>query len=415
MSILRQTGSLLVIVVALAALGVALGVFLGRTNRSEAGSLTLKSSAVLASGDLGLWHNQAKTNAVTSLQFEGIALQPPLRSIVTPVEVFVENPSTADLFLVKPCGPIMDITTAALIGTMDAEVHNLDGKRMGNTCDSPPTVVVSADQMVRAELHIDLAPGLASGDFTFDTLFEAVIITADVPIAPPAGMVGWWPGDGNASDIVGGNHGILSGDATATADGRVGQAFSFDGTGDFVVVPDSPSLNITGDVTVDLWAKRTVFGGSDRLMVAKGAGSIGAADAPSVYFLNFDSTDHLAAGFERADGSNVTLTGPTVTDTNFHHYAYVRSGDTQKLFIDGVMVTGDTFTGSPGDTSGIELAIGALRHDSFPGGFCCYFGGIIDEVELFNRALSAAEIRAIFEGVAPGSASLRESRHRRAW
>ena len=192
--------------------------------------MTLKSSAVLASGDLGLWHDQAKTEPVTSLQFEGIALQPPLRSIVTPVEVFVENPSTADLFLVKSCGPIMDITTAALIGTMDAEVHNLDGKRLGNTCDSPPTVKLNPGTLVKATLGIDLAPGLASGDFSFDTLFEAVIITADATIDPPAGMVSWWPGDGNADDIVDGNPGTLSGDATF-APGKVGQAFRFDGDG----------------------------------------------------------------------------------------------------------------------------------------------------------------------------------------
>ena len=221
------------------------------------------------------------------------------------------------------------------------------------------------------------------------------------PIPPPAGMVSWWPGDGNANDIVDGNDGTLSGDATFTP-GMVEEAFNLDGTGDFVVVPDSPNLNITSDVTVDLWAKRTVFDGSSPVMIAKGAGAIGVVDAPDLYFLSFDSTDHLNGDFERADGSNVILIGPTVTDTNFHHYAYVRSGDTHKLFMDGVMVTGDTFTGSPGDTSGIELAIGALRHDAFPGGFCCHFGGVIDEVELFNRALTADEIRSIYEAGSAG-------------
>ena len=399
MAKIRWTGLVLVAIVSLAALGVTLGVTLGRVGQSAAGTLTLKSSAVLSTGDLGLWHDQAKTNAVTSLHFEAIALQPPLRSIVTPVEVFVENLSNSDRFLVKPCGAIFDSTTAALIGTMDAQVHNLDGKRLGNTCDSPPTVKLTAGILVRAELHIDLAPGLGSGDFSFETVFEAVIITADTPIEPPAGMVSWWPGDGNASDIMDGNHGILSGDATFTTGGKVGQAFSFDGTGDFVVVPDSPSLNITGDVTVDLWARRTLFGSTigTAVLVEKGAGAIGATDAPAAYTIFFTSDDQLNAGFERADGSNVMLIGPKVTDTAFHHYSYTRSGDTHKLFMDGVEVTGDTFTGSPGDTSGIELAIGALRHDSLPGGFCCYFGGIIDEVEIFNRALSEAEIRSIFK------------------
>ena len=218
-------------------------------------------------------------------------------------------------------------------------------------------------------------------------------------IAPPAGMVSWWPGDGNASDIIDGNSGTLTGDATFT-DGMVGQAFSLDGTGDVVVVPDSPSLNLTGDVTVDMWARRTVIVRGH--MIAKGAGTIGTTDAPDVFLLAFDSEHRLFGGFERADGTNVILEGPVVTDTNFHHYAYVRSGNSHKLFMDGVMVTGNTFTGSPGDTSGIELAIGSVRHDPAPTGFSQHFAGIIDEVEIFNRALSAAEIRAIFEAGSAG-------------
>ena len=177
-----------------------------------------------------------------------------------------------------------------------------------------------------------------------------------------------------------------------------------DGVDDFVIVTgDIANLNITGDVTVDLWAKRTVFGGgSRRTMTGKDAGSIGAADAPSVYKLYFDATDHLGAFFERADGSNVSLIGPAVTDTNFHHYAYVRSGDTHKVFMDGVKVADDNFTGSPGDTSGIELALGAVRHDPDPSGFIQYFGAVIDEVEVFNRAPSAAEIEAIYDAGSEG-------------
>ena len=90
-------------------------------------------------------------------------------------------------------------------------------------------------------------------------------------IQRPSGLVSWWPGDGNTNDIVGDNDGALTGDATF-APGMVVQAFSFDVTGDSVLVPDSADLNITGDVTVELWAKRTGFG-TREIMVAKGAAS----------------------------------------------------------------------------------------------------------------------------------------------
>jgi hypothetical protein len=62
---------------------------------------------------------------------------------------------------------------------------------------------------------------------------------------PPANMVAWWPGDGNANDIQNGNNGTLENGATATATGMVLQAFSFDGADDYVLVPDAPSLNYT--------------------------------------------------------------------------------------------------------------------------------------------------------------------------
>ena len=394
----RSIFLILITGVFLATLGVALGVTLGRVGQSAAGTLTLRSSAVLSSGDLGLWHDRGKTNVVTSLQFEGISVQPPLRSIVTPVEVFVENLSTSDLFLVKPCGDIFDSTTAALIGTMDADVHDLGGKRLGNTCDSPPTVKLNPGNLVRAELGIDLVKGLASGDFRFDTLFEAVVITADAPIDPPAGMVSWWPGDGNASDIVDGNHGTLTGDF---ATGMVGQGFSLDGTGDFVLVPNSASLNITGDVTVDLWAKRTSFGAFS-FLVSKGGGFIGGVDVPTAYLLGFNPSDELRASFELADGSGVDLTGQAVVDDVFHHYAYVRSGNNHKLYFDGQVAASGDFNGRPGDTSTLPLTIGSARTDSDPTGFADYFGGVIDEVEIFNHALSSAQIKAIFDAGSAG-------------
>ena len=69
------------------------------------------------------------------------------------------------------------------------------------------------------------------------------------------GLVGWWPGNGNANDIVGNHHGTLQGGVTFVP-GMVGQAFSLDGVDDLIAIADSADLNISGDVTVELWSKR---------------------------------------------------------------------------------------------------------------------------------------------------------------
>ena len=62
-----------------------------------------------------------------------------------------------------------------------------------------------------------------------------------VAVTPPSGLVAWWPGNGNALDIVDGNNGTLTGGVTYT-NGEVGQAFDLDGTSGYVVAPASASL-----------------------------------------------------------------------------------------------------------------------------------------------------------------------------
>ena len=72
--------------------------------------------------------------------------------------------------------------------------------------------------------------------------------------AAAAGLVSWWPGDGNANDIAGTNNGTLQGGATATTLGVVGQAFSFDGTNNYVQIPEAPSQG-PANLTIEAWVR----------------------------------------------------------------------------------------------------------------------------------------------------------------
>src|SRR6185436_20385759 len=81
------------------------------------------------------------------------------------------------------------------------------------------------------------------------------------PCAPlPAGLVAWWPGNGNANDVVGGNHGTLVG-GVPFAPGLCGSAFDFGGWGNYVVVPENPVLDIgAGSFTMAAWVYKTEEG-----------------------------------------------------------------------------------------------------------------------------------------------------------
>lgn len=75
-------------------------------------------------------------------------------------------------------------------------------------------------------------------------------------IAPPLGLVSWWPGDGNPYDYVGGNHGTLQFDASYGY-GMVEEAFSFDGEEDWVSAPGQGIANLQ-ELTMELWVNHSV-------------------------------------------------------------------------------------------------------------------------------------------------------------
>src|SRR5215213_5416267 len=73
-------------------------------------------------------------------------------------------------------------------------------------------------------------------------------------VTAPSGMVDWWTADNNTFDIIGGYHGILQNGAGFDT-GKVAQAFSLDGTNDYVLVPNQPAapFNFAGSFSIDGW------------------------------------------------------------------------------------------------------------------------------------------------------------------
>src|SRR6185369_14167891 len=76
----------------------------------------------------------------------------------------------------------------------------------------------------------------------------------NVPVAAPADLTSWWPGDGDGLDIIGGLNGVLQGGATWSA-GEVGRAFDLNGYDGYVEAPDSSTWAFgSSDFTIELWA-----------------------------------------------------------------------------------------------------------------------------------------------------------------
>src|SRR2546425_5494647 len=117
-----------------------------------------------------------------------------------------------------------------------------------------------------------------------------VLGEAPVPVCvpPPSGMVSWWPGDGNANDIVDGNNGTLQGGATF-APGLVGQAFSLDGINAFVDAGNASNLQVSsGDFTVDTWVNFNALSHPPGANSGAPAGDMSIVDKMSAAGVNVD-------------------------------------------------------------------------------------------------------------------------------
>ena len=212
------------------------------------------------------------------------------------------------------------------------------------------------------------------------------------------GLVGWWRGEGNTLDSAGSNHGTVV-NGLDYVPGVVGTAFKLDGVSQYIRVPPAPALNITGDVTVSLWAKRTVFSDVRVRLIHKGAAVVDGVDSPTAYGLLFAAGNIATVEFEDSGGINEYLSSSIATDGEFHQHAFVRMGNTQTLFFDGEIVASASFTRQVGDTAGLPLVIGNFHWVPEDTGWV--FGGLIDEVRVYDRALLDAEVRRLFEIESP--------------
>ena len=212
------------------------------------------------------------------------------------------------------------------------------------------------------------------------------------PIPPPTGMVSWWPGDGNAEDIIDGNDGTLVGGA-GFAPGLVGQAFSFDASLDSgVIVPNGANLNMTEAITLDAWIKPSSFPNAYPAVVRRNTN----AAASSQY--NLAVTDQGEAHCNI--GNFVGPVGGTVVLNEWTHLACVYDRVAARVYVNGEEVAAAPAT-QPIPASSLPLGIGRVESLTSRN-----FDGLIDEVEIFNRALSADEIRAIYEAGSGGKIKL---------
>ncbi|WP_281183885.1 LamG-like jellyroll fold domain-containing protein [Trichlorobacter lovleyi] len=222
------------------------------------------------------------------------------------------------------------------------------------------------------------------------------------PIAPPTGLVSWWRGENNGLDALGANNGTLhSASSFAFATGKVGQAFSFSGAAtEYVDAPSSASLNFgTNDFAIAAWIKTTLPSAQytwKRLVTKR-------ATSGNWYSLALNGPVAGAVTFEIAASVSMS-SNVAVNDGKWHHIAVSRdpvgtSPRKYRMYLDGVENSSMIDSGWNLDNSG-PLEMGKWAAESNGG----IYSGLMDEVQIFSRSLSATEIQSIYNAGAAGLA-----------
>jgi hypothetical protein len=216
-------------------------------------------------------------------------------------------------------------------------------------------------------------------------------------------MVSWWPGDGNANDIQGSNTGALTGGATATATGKVAQCFSFNGSTGYVSLGNPATLKLAGAITIDAWINPSAGPGADQLAAivtkwAQDPSTSATADSYGLWIVNRSGTLKLLSALHKATGAEPTVEGGVIPLNTWSHVAmtFDPSSGQYALYINGAQVATST---SAGNNLATDRNVAIGREESFQ---LRYFTGLIDEVEIFNRALSQSEIQSIFNADTAG-------------
>jgi len=282
---------------------------------------------------------------------------------------------------------------------------------------------------------LDFQTGFGQVELPVNSIRRVSVAVAGHPVPSRPGLLAFWAGDGNADDGVGHHDGELMGGA-GYAPGPLGQAFNFAAPGSFVKIPKSTGLNPDGPVTVEFWMNADAANTMDSYQglvtsdfylveISNGfGGRMGVnfaisttANQPMLRGYSGGGGPTFSGSFTEGFRSGITSVGnfTHVSDANgggapvsagrWHHVAATYDGAQLRLYIDGLP------WGNPVPHSG---AIAPMLPESFvaigseDGRTTCpecsgqrYFKGLVSQVAIYNRALSASEIREDFEAGHP--------------
>jgi hypothetical protein len=231
------------------------------------------------------------------------------------------------------------------------------------------------------------------------TAFLCINAFAQIPnYVPTNGLVGYWPFNGNANDESGnGNNGTVNG-ATLTADrfGVANKAFSFDGATSYIEVLDDNSLDVTS-VSVSCWINPNDFGSVSQNhqghIFSKREAS-GWGNSFQMAVTTTTPNNGIWANFT-IGSNNWVFYDPSVNPLQVNSWmfvTYTHDSNEAKLYINGELKNSLTILGGL-SSNNLPLWFGARPN---AGGNSQFYDGKIDDISIWNRALTQCEIQDLY-------------------
>jgi hypothetical protein len=188
-------------------------------------------------------------------------------------------------------------------------------------------------------------------------------------------------GGGTAvADTSGNGHsGTLNGAAWSTQ-GKFGNALSFDGINDWVTINSTSMLDLTTGMTLEAWVFPTSTSGTRDILIKEGSN----VDIYNLYARNWRGRPESNVF---VNGRNRTAEGATLPANTWTHVAGAYDGSVLRLFINGVQAASTSISGSIASSTGpLRIGGNSIWNE--------FFLGRIDEIRIYNRALTQSEIQS---------------------
>jgi len=283
-------------------------------------------------------------------------------------------------------GPTIKNMRVSADGQSAVFTFDITGKSNQNMGWITKTWSFTADNSLATLQFVSLT-GSGWGPVLDNVRVQASEIQACVPSS--SGIIGWWPLDETAgliaSDIIGGNNGTHLG-GPLPGSGQVDGALNFDGIDDRVLVNSTFPLHQPGDATLEFWLNTPATGHQSVFWTRTDDADLDRFNI----FVNGDGT----FGFDyRSPSGDLHIlvgrccTGVPIPRDTWTHIAITRTGNVYDLYINGV------FSASATDTSPDLPTTSGWQMSGRGGGM---YKGALDEVGVYNHALSASEVAAIY-------------------